>query len=299
VRHRVPADALLVAVTVVWSFNFTVTKYAFEHGWDPLAFAAVRYTAAALIFCFVTLRLEGSLRFRRADWLTLGVVAAFGTGLNQLSINYGLDLTTASTAALVFGTLPIVVGSISFAFGVERPSRRHWLATCVSCGGVALVALGAGGGLSGDLGGILCVLGAVVTFASFSVAVAPLNRNYSPYRLSALVASGAAIMLLAAGAPQLAHEDWSSIPPLAWGALAITCIVGFVITNVLWITAIDRVGATRASIYVNLQPFLGALFAVLLLSEHLAGLQIAGGLVIGAGILLSRRWRAPRTPPPE
>ena len=61
------------------------------------------------------------------------------------------------------------------------------------------------------------------------------------------------------------------------------------ITNVLWFTAIDRVGPSRASLYANLQPFLGALFALLLLSEKMTALQVVGGLAIAAGIVLARR----------
>jgi drug/metabolite transporter (DMT)-like permease len=70
-------------------------------------------------------------------------------------------------------------------------------------------------------------------------------------------------------------------------------LLSFVITNVLWFTAIDRVGANRASLYANLQPFLGALFAVLTLNETMGTLQIVGGAVIAAGILLARQRRAP------
>ena len=62
-----------------------------------------------------------------------------------------------------------------------------------------------------------------------------------------------------------------------------------VITNVLWFTAIDRVGPSRASLYANLQPFLGAVFALLILSEAMTWVQVLGGLGIAGGIVLARR----------
>ena len=68
-----------------------------------------------------------------------------------------------------------------------------------------------------------------------------------------------------------------------------------VITNLLWFTAIDRVGPSRASLFANLQPFLAAVIALLLLDESLTRLQVAGGLLIAAGIVFSRG----RRPPPE
>jgi drug/metabolite transporter (DMT)-like permease len=53
------------------------------------------------------------------------------------------------------------------------------------------------------------------------------------------------------------------------------------------------VGPSRAAIYTNLQPFLGAVFALLILSESMTSLQVAGGLLIAVGIMLSVRSREP------
>ena len=47
----------------------------------------------------------------------------------------------------------------------------------------------------------------------------------------------------------------------------------------------------------NLQPFLAALFALVLLSEPLSAWQIAGGALIGTGILLAGRRETIAAPP--
>ena len=70
-------------------------------------------------------------------------------------------------------------------------------------------------------------------------------------------------------------------------------LISLVLTNILWFTAIGRVGANRSSIYANLQPFLGALFAVMVLSETLTVLQAIGGAIIAAAIVIARSRRAP------
>ena len=70
-----------------------------------------------------------------------------------------------------------------------------------------------------------------------------------------------------------------------------------VVTNILWFTAIARVGPSRASLFANLQPFFAVVFALLLLSEHLNGWQVAGGLAIAAGIVLERARRPARAEP--
>ena len=296
-RHRVPADVLLLLTVLLWSFNFTVVKYALTHGWEPLSYSSVRFALGAVLFSAFTFGRERTLRVDRADVRLVVAAAALGIWLNQLTFTYSVRLTTAATAALMFGTMPIFVALAAQALGLERLHVRHWLATTISFSGVALVALGATGGLSGDLGGILLGLGAAFTWAVYSVAIGPLMQRYSPYRISAFTLLVGSVPLLVSALGQLVSQDWSSLRALAWGAFVYSLLMSLVFTNITWFTAIDRVGASRASLYVNLQPFLGAFFALVVLSEEMGPLQVAGGFVIGAGIVLARNARAPAPSP--
>jgi drug/metabolite transporter (DMT)-like permease len=293
VRHRLPADVLLLITVVFWSFNFTVVKYALTHGWEPLAYSSVRFAIGAVLFSAFTYGREGGLRVQRGDvWFMLGA-AALGIWLNQLSFVYSVRLTTAATVALMFGTLPIFVALISYALRLEQLRLRHWIATVISFSGVALVALGASGGIGGEIGGILLGLVASLTWAAYSVAMGPLMRRYSPYRISAFMLLAGSVPLLVSAVTQLAGQNWGELGALAWAAFVYSLFFSLVFTNIMWFTAIDRVGAARASLYANLQPFLGAFFALVVLSEEMGALQFAGGFVIGAGILLARFARPP------
>ena len=81
-----------------------------------------------------------------------------------------------------------------------------------------------------------------------------------------------------------------------WLGFAYAVIGPLFLTNILWFTAVDRVGAARAAIFNNLQPFFGVLFALLILSESIHGLEIAGGVLIFVGISFERVRRRPRAP---
>jgi drug/metabolite transporter (DMT)-like permease len=289
VRRRLPADLLLLLTVLLWSFNFTATKYALTHGFLPLSYSSFRFGTAALIFSTFTWGHEGTLRVRRSDLPILLVAAALGIWLNQLSFVFAVKLTTAATVALMFGTLPIFVALFSFALRLEHLRLRHWLATAVSFTGVALVALGTSGAISGDLGGLLLGLAAAATWAGYSVAMGPLMRRYSPYRISAFVLIAGCVPLFLSALPMLLRQDWGDPNALAWAAAIYGLFFALILTNVLWFTAIDRVGAARSSLYANLQPFLGATFALVILSEHMGALQVVGGFVIAAGIVVARR----------
>jgi drug/metabolite transporter (DMT)-like permease len=288
VRRPEAADLMLFVTVVIWSLNFTVTKYVLNHGFKPLAYGGVRFTAAAALFVGVTWLREHSFRLRRRDIPFIVGAAVVGIFLNQVTFVYATKLTTATTVALIFGTLPIMTALFAAAGRIERLHSRFWLAAAVSFAGVCLVALGAKGGIGGDLWGYLLALIGAATWSAYSVVIAPLMTRYTASRISAYALSIGAVLLLIAGAPQVASQDYSSLPTLVLVAYVFAVLGPLFLTNLLWFNSIERVGPSRASLYANLQPFLGAIFALLLLSESMSAIQVAGGLLIAAGILLSR-----------
>src|SRR5213592_1557589 len=103
VRRASPVDAMLLGAVLLWALNITVTKYMFEHGWQPLAYATIRYFAAISIFWIYTWRRERSFRIARADWIYVGIAASM-IFVNQLCFVYSLEFAHASTVSLLFGT---------------------------------------------------------------------------------------------------------------------------------------------------------------------------------------------------
>lgn len=283
-------ELMLLTTVLLWSLNLSVTKYVLTHGLDPLPYAVVRYGLAGAIFVVLTVAAERTLRVERRH-LPLLVLATAALALNQLCFVFALDRTTASTIGLLLGAIPIFAALLGLLLGTETPTRRFWLAAATSFVGVSLVAVGSGGEVSGGLGGILLGLGTGATWAIYSVTVAPLMRSYTPYRISAFVIPAAWVLLLLAGFGE-ARDQPLNLGWEVWALLAFATVGPLVLTNVLWFRSVHRIGAAKATLAANLQPFVAAVLAVVLLSESLSALQVAGGVLIGLGILVARRRTA-------
>lgn len=289
-RRPTTVEMMLLTTILLWALNLSVTKYILTHGFLPLPYATVRYAFAGLIFVALTLYMERTLRVERRH-LPILALAAVTLWLNQLSFVFALDVTTASTIGLVLGAIPIFAALFGLALGTERPTGRFWIAALVSAVGVGLVAAGAGGETTSSLAGILLGLSTAATWAAYSVVVGPLMRTYSPSRMSAIVIPGAWIAIALSGLTQTPDQEWD-LGWEIWPLMVFATIGPLVLTNVLWFRSIHRIGANRATLAANLQPFVAAVLAVILLSEPLSWLQIAGGALIAFGILAVRR-RAP------
>jgi drug/metabolite transporter (DMT)-like permease len=283
---------MLLATILLWALNLSVTKYILTHGLAPLPYATLRYALAGLIFVVLTLAAERSLRFERRHLplLSLAVVALW---LNQMSFVFALDRTTAATVGLVMGSIPIFAALFGLVLGTEKLTRRFWAAAAISFFGVALVAAGSQSSATGGLG-ILLGLSMCATWAGYSVVIAPLMRTYSPYRVSAIVVPAAWVLIALVGIPSMRTQSWD-LEWQIWVLLVFATLGPLVLTNVLWFRSIHRIGPARATLATNLQPFVAAVLAVVLLSEPLTALQVAGGLLIAIGIFAVRR----RTPPPQ
>jgi drug/metabolite transporter (DMT)-like permease len=284
---------MLGSTVLLWALNITVTRYLVQNGLQPLAYATIRYLAAIALFWLFTWRRERSFRIAWPD-VRLVVLAAALIYVNQLSFVSAVHLTSASTVGLVLGTVPIFVGIFATLVGLERPGRAFWIAAAVSFFGVGLIAAGAGGAVSSGLLGNALAVATAATWAGYSVAIAPLLRRYTPFRVSALVLALGWVPLALTSIPQLRTQSAAGFGWTMWLALAFAVVGPLFLTNILWFTAIDRVGPSRASLFANLEPFFAVLFAVALLDERLNGLELAGGAAIAAGIVIERRGqRAP------
>jgi len=89
------------------------------------------------------------------------------------------------------------------------------------------------------------------------------------------------------GSHQLATQNWD-LGATVWLLSAFAVVGPLVVANLLWFGGISRVGPARASVFANLQPFLAAVFSLLILSEPLTAVQVVGGIAIAGGILVSR-----------
>lgn len=293
-RRDASAELALLATVVIWSLNFTAVKVGVGDIL-PLAFSVVRFVVGGAATVAVVLWREGWPHFRRADLPLLLAAALSGITVNQVAFVGALSVTSATNVALLMGTIPIWTALLAVAGRQERLDGAHWLALGAGIGGVALVVLGgapaAGAGSNLPLGEFLA-LATAASWAAYSVLIRPLMARYSALQLSAFMMVVGTAALVPFALPDLVDQDWGSVPGAAWVSLLYAALLSVSLTNILYFTAIHRVGAARAALFTYLEPFLGVLFAVALLREGVTVAQLVGGAVIVGSVALGRPRRA-------
>lgn len=288
-RRPSAAEAALLLCVTIWSLNFTAVKVGVT-SISPLAFSVVRFALGAAITVGAVTWHEGLPRFRRRDLPLLCAAAIVGITINQACFVGALHASSASATALLVGTVPIWGTLIAVASGQERVGRGHWAAVGAGMLGVMLIVLGnSEPGTWAGLGvGELLALGTAVSWAIYSVLIRPLMERYSALQLSSFMMVVGTACLAPFALPGLLGQDWGAVPTAAWLGLIYAALFSVTLTNILYFTAIRRVGPARATLFQYLEPFGGVLFAVVLLREGVAPLQLFGGVVVVASVLLGR-----------
>jgi drug/metabolite transporter (DMT)-like permease len=87
---------------------------------------------------------------------------------------------------------------------------------------------------------------------------------------------------------------FAHVSPLAWMALAISGLLCTATTTLLWNWGIHHVPASRAGVFLNIEPALGSVLGVELLGERLGPYAWLGGaLLVAAAVALTTRGKEP------
>lgn len=293
----------MLALVVVWGFNFPIVKGAFDE-LPPLLFNALRFAGATVILLLVLSRIErtrpktmrGPAGRGRVEWLKLFALGILGHSAYQLFFINGLARTTAGNSAIILATVPLFVALLGAALKIERLTAKTWGGILLAFAGIVTL-VGATGevGLAGQtLAGDLLILLCTICWSLYTVFSRPMLRALSPLRLTALTMVLGTPALILAALPQMLRHPWSEVGWQSWGALAYSSALAIALGYVVWYASVQSVGNTATAVYSNLIPVFALVAARLLLGETISLVQGAGATVVLAGVSLARF----STPPP-
>ena len=270
----------LFGVAISLGSGHVFARLAFVNGVNVVTAAAVRAVGASLLLLLL-------LRIRKLPVLPLPrefgwtiVLGLFITSQTVL-VQIAVLLLPVTLAILVFYLFPTLIGLASSMLGDERFTPRLAVTLIAAFAGLALV-LGVD---ARDVNpwGIAAGIGAAVSFASALVLTprlaptlaAPIRTFYTLI-VGAVILSATLLITQSLQLPQFAN-GWIGLAGLA-------LCYGVGITGLFLL--LSRLGPTQTGVVLNLEPVFVAMIAWLLLGESLSALQIVGGVIVVATIII-------------
>ncbi len=300
-RGRTLAVAAILFTTVAWGLSFVSTKSLLARGLTPVQVACARFVIASAIFLALRgARIASSERAARSEsaggtWSMtprapagnrIRVLAGglLGVPVYFILENTGLRFTSASTASLITGMVPVINACAMILLLHDKVRGRQWAGIAMSCAGVySVVQADLAGSLSGRamLGNLLVLLSAC-SWVAYTMVNQPLLDYYDNLSLNTYQNLAGTSVLL----PLALYEG---MPVAAWGRevwlhllyLGIVCSAS---SYVFYLFALKRLGPTVVTSFLNLVPFFGVLGGVALLGESLSWTKALGGALAVAGV---------------
>lgn len=274
---------------VVWAGNFIVVKSAVAV-LPPVGFTFLRFLLASVTLLVLLRVREGSIGMPRRDLVPILALGGLGFGLYQILWTTGLTTIAAGDSALIIAATPVLVAILAVIARSDVLTPIKLAGVLISFGGVAVViASGPGLSLGGSLVGEAITLAAALCWSIYTAFAAPFLRRNSPLRATAWATVAGTAVLAPIGILQLSTVDGSAFPPEVLFGLIYAGMLAAGVANVIVLNGVKIVGPTRTAALQFLVPALAVVLAAIFIAEPIRPGQVVGGLVIVAGVLLTRR----------
>ena len=284
----------LIGAMFMWGGTWIAGRIVAQELTAPLAAPAIRFLLAGLVLAGFALITEGRIPRPQtgSEWGIVSGLAMTGIFLYALCFFYGLKHISAGRGALVVALTPVVVALAAWFLGQERMTPLKLAGIAIAMAG-CLTVIGNGNPLAllhGAVGiGEWLILGCVLCWTAYTFIGRHATKTLSPLAAT-LWASliGAALLGTTAwlqGGAEIAEWSWR-----VWASVVFLAIGGTALAFTWFADGVKRLGAARASVFVNLVPVFAVLQAAVLLDERLELPVLGGGLLVIAGVWLTTNF---------
>ena len=287
---RGSTDFGLLVMAIIWGVNFPLIKASLPQI-PPLAFNALRFPLAASTV-FLILRWKGPIPWPESrDWPRILALGILGNVVYQGFFIFGVNATFAGNAAILLATTPVWTIGLSTLRRHEQPGQMVWIGIFATLTGMVLVVLGGGQtiGVGGStLRGDLLMVGAAMTWSTYSVGSRGLIQKYGSLQVTAWTLWVGSFGLVLLGFPSLLRAPLGEASTLAWGGVVYAGVLAIGLAYILWYRGVQRIGNSRTAAYANLTPVVALGVAWIWLGEVPGLLQGLGAVVVLSGLSLAR-----------
>ncbi|MFF5637345.1 DMT family transporter [Streptomyces sp. NPDC012825] len=285
-----PRFLALTGTVVLWASAFPAIRVGVDGlGVQALSFLRIVIAAIALLLVapFAKVRMP---RFRDLPMIVL--CGATGIAAYQLLLNWGEVNVAAGTASLLIAIVPAFSVLLGSLFLRERVSRNIVLGSVVALAGAAIVSMAKGPG--GFTVSALVVLAAAVVQGVYHVATKPLLRHYTGLEVATYAMVAGTIFVL-----PLASATWHSTLQAPADALACALYLGLLpsaLGFVIWAYAVARLPLAASTAALYLVPPAALIIAFVWLGEVPHFIELVGGAVSVAGVVMINRRNQTQQP---
>jgi len=281
---KVGLIAMLITA-LVWSVSFINIKVAVAVV-PPMTLGLLRFIIASLILIVMVKVKKVDLHVDKKDRLNIFLAGAIGITLYFYFENNGIKYTSASASSLIIATVPVFSVIADALLYKIKITRKVFMSIITSLTGVLLIV---GFNLeelvaSGYAKGYVMMFGAVGSWILYMIVTKPLFDRYSQLHL--LFYQAVIGMICFVPFSIMEGFNYSLLTANVMMHIAILGVFASAIGFYTYLIALDVLGMSVSSVFLNLLPLLTVIFSMFYLKETMTLTQIFGGGLILISVFL-------------
>lgn len=293
-RPAAPAFFAAIIALIFWGGTAVANRYAVGYI-DPISIAAMRSLLAGAVALVIAIAMRMPFPTTRKDRFRLVLVGMIGFAVWPIAISLGLARTTASHAALILATMPVMTVLIASIVHRTVPPAAWWVGGAAAMLATAILIIHRGGSLavadpSAALIGDLIILGGCVLCSGAYVIAAKLTPKIGSFATTFWALSIALVITAPLFVLNQHQTDWAAVPASAWWSIVWLTILSSLLGSVLWFFALARGGIEKIGSLQMLMPVFTLAGAVWVLNEVLTPQLIALSALVLVGTFIAHRY---------
>ena len=257
----------------------------------PFTSAFLRFLLASFFLVLFVFKKYG--KFPRINFSQLLLIIALGlTGVVGFNFFFfsGLKFITASRASIIISLNPAVITIFSILIFKDKLTKFKFTGIILSLIGV-LIVISQGNLqviLQSNIGtGELFILGCVLCWSSFTVLGKIIMKDLKPIIAVAYACLAGTLILILPTYREGVLQNFMQYSLEVWLSVFALGLLGAALAFTWFYEGIDKIGPSRAGIFINFVPIFATLMAVLILREKLSPSLIIGAIFVISGVCLT------------
>lgn len=285
IKTKLFANIAILTTITFWGVSSSIVKIALREV-PPSTLALIRFIIASIILHIITKALYPNVHLEKKDRKGIVLCGLVGVTIYFIFENYGLSMINAANATIILASIPLFTIAMDRIINKTPIGIKKGIGVIMSMVGVIMVI---GNSISvntefKEVIGSLLMLGAAVCWVIYALLNKPLEGKYPIIFLTAYQSLYGGLFLIPFALFE--RKGWGPISLTSWLCIFYLALFCSALCYYLYLYALKGLGATQTNVYINLMPFIGVFAAYFILGERLYMLQLLGGLVVLAGILI-------------
>ena len=280
---------IILIIQLILSSGTYIVANAATQTVPPVNLTFLRTLISGIIYIAYLLYARLPFKYKGRDFYLLLALGFLSVPINQFAFLYGMKYTTATEAALLYSTTPVLVLLLSRVYLGERITPAKMVGTIMAFGGVVVIVLKSGLQVGAShLMGDLLVFTAVIAWTLYTTIGRRLVLRHGAINSTVFVGLIGSAIFAPIGIWSSVKFNYQTLSGGQWGEVIYLSLITSIVGYVLWYSALSKIEASKVAVFTNGQPVVTAILAYIFLKQGVTPVFVLGALGTIGGVVITQ-----------